>query len=154
MKQCISHSVTTALFAMITFLLAARTASAETVFIGYLPSTKGMESPLNSVNMTPYTHIMLAFVNPDPQGRIVNGEALAYMTDEKGDPVTAASLNNVIKTLHTGAHKVMASIAGGILPGCAGDWADLTSPAKRDATVSTLEHFATCLTLGVSKRLE
>ena len=126
---------TAAVFAGIIALPAA----AAPVIIGYVPSEKGLETTLNGADLTPYTHLMIAFANPDADGAWLKGDNLACMpSPDNGANVTTASLHAAVAKAHEGGRKVLLSIAGGILPTCAGDWAGLAAPGKRDALVKSL----------------
>ena len=113
-------------------------AAAAPVVIGYVPSEKGLEATLNSVDLSPYSHLMIAFANPDASGAWLSGDSLACMPDTAGVNVTAASLQAAVAKAHAGGQKVLLSIAGGILPSCAGNWSELAGNGKRDALVKSL----------------
>ena len=115
-----------------------QTAAADPVVMGYVPSEKGLEATLNAADLTPYSHLMIAFANPDASGAWSAGDALACMPDGVGGNVTAAGLRAAVVKAHAGGQKVLLSIAGGILPSCAGDWAALARSGKRDTLVASL----------------
>lgn len=117
---------------------AALPLAAAPVVIGYVPSEKGLETTLNRVDLSPYSHLMIAFANPDASGAWQVGDHLACMPDTVGANVTAVSLHTAMTKAHAGGQKVLLSIAGGILPSCAGNWSELAAAGKRDALVKSL----------------
>lgn len=112
------------------------------VVIGYLPTFKDFRPALASVNMRQLTHINIAFVNPDPQGRIVNGDVLACSDNATGGMVPAQDIRDIVKKAHDNGVKVLVSLGGGQIPTCSGSWVDLLSPEKRGQLVANLLQFA------------
>jgi GH18 family chitinase len=85
-----------------------------------------------------YTHINLAFGNPDRDGAMVKGEALACFPISKTAMLTRKQLREGVAHLQARGSKVLVSVAGGVIPQCSGDWAELLSPSKRSAIVKNL----------------
>ncbi|MFT4076387.1 MAG: glycosyl hydrolase family 18 protein [Asticcacaulis sp.] len=112
------------------------------VMIGYLPAFKGPMLPyLDTIDLSKVTHINLSFVNPDPQGQIVNGDLMACMDTHDHSPLPVADVQAVIDRAHKAGVKVLASLGGGTLPKCSGDWPALLSADNRAHTVNTLIRF-------------
>ena len=112
-------------------------AAAAPVVIGYVPAEKGLATTLDSVDLSPYSHLMIAFANPDASGAWQTGDNLACMPSATSN-VTQAELHAAVAKAHEGGRKVLISIAGGVLPACAGNWADLAASGKRDGLVKSL----------------
>ncbi|ESQ75071.1 hypothetical protein ABAC402_10405 [Asticcacaulis sp. AC402] len=114
------------------------------VVIGYIPTFKDYRPTLDVIDMSKLTHINISFVNPDAQGRFVNGDLLAcsdgYAPD--GGMTPAADIRNIVAKAHKHGVKVLVSLGGGTLPKCTGDWLDLLSDEKRATTVASLVKFA------------
>jgi hypothetical protein len=129
------------LIAPLAFLVTAVSvgaASAGPTIEGYLPSHRGLASTLATTGVRPYTDIALSFINPDAQGRFVNGNALACMTDRMLTPISGQALRDAVATIHAGHTRAIGALAGAFIPACAGDWAALTAPPRRAATVAAL----------------
>ncbi|MGZ3305875.1 MAG: glycosyl hydrolase family 18 protein [Asticcacaulis sp.] len=120
----------------------AMPAEARPMVEAYLPGVRGLSATLRTVDISPYSHIALAFINPDASGRLVNGDAMACMAGPQSVSVSVAELRASVALIHQAGRKAIGAIGGGIIPQCAGDWADLASPAKREATVAQLAAFA------------
>ncbi len=129
------------LLAVIAHPVAAKPVS-RPVVEGYLPSIRGVASTLAATDLKPYTDIALAFVNPNAQGQITNGTAMACMTDRYLVPVPTQTVSDAVTTIHAAGARAIGALAGALLPVCAGDWDVLAGPAHRDATVSALVAFA------------
>ncbi len=120
----------------------ASPAATRPIVEGYLPSHRGLEATLASVDPRSYSDIALAFVNPDATGRFVDGDTLACMTDRMLAPIPGQALRNAVATIHAAHDRAIGALAGAILPACAGDWSALVAPPRRAATVAALAAFA------------
>lgn len=131
-------------FAALACLLAgACAAAAQTpVRVGYVPAFRGLSGVIARVDMTHYTHINIAFANPAPDGRMVNGAAMACMEGGAGGAVTLAEFDAAIAAAKGAGAKVLISLGGGTIPGCSGNWAELLKPATRPAVVRNLAALA------------
>lgn len=109
---------------------------------GYLPSIRGIAPTLAATDLKPYTDITLAFINPDAQGRTVNGDGMACMTDRYLVPVPTQTISDAVTTIHAAGARAIGALAGALLPVCSGDWDALAAPAHRDALVSALVDLA------------
>ena len=118
--------------------LSVTGARAGPVVEGYLPSHRGLAATLATTGVRPYGDIALSFINPDAQGRFVNGNALACMNDRMLTPIPGQVLRDAVATIHAGHARAIGALAGAFLPACAGDWAALTAPPRRAATVAAL----------------
>lgn len=109
------------------------------VVIGYVPAFKGLDRVVETAGFEHYSHLVLAFVNPGPAGEIVNGDALACApSGEPGAMITDASLKKLVARAHGTKAKIIASLGGGTIPQCSGDWAALLQPSSRSKVVSGL----------------
>ena len=112
------------------------------VIIGYLPMFKDYRPTLASVDMTKLSHINIAFVNPDANGRIVKGDRMACVDSYDGSMLPAQNIADIVETAHKGSVKVLISLGGGQIPACSGAWTDLLSAEKRTVLVDELVKFA------------
>ncbi|WP_182466806.1 glycosyl hydrolase family 18 protein [Sphingomonas gilva] len=117
---------------------AAQAQPSQPVWVGYLPVFRGLETVTARADMTHYTHINLAFANPAPDGRIVDGDAMACMEGGAQGDVTLAELDAAIGRVKAAGAKALLSLGGGTIPGCSGDWAELLAPERRPAVVRNL----------------
>lgn len=113
-------------------------AAAEPVVIGYAPLFKDIGASIHRNDIGGYSHINLAFANPDDEGQMVAGGALACAPTQDGSPLTIERLRDIVSGLQAKGIKVSVSVAGGVIPGCSGDWAELLAPDKRAVTVANL----------------
>jgi GH18 family chitinase len=124
-------------------LLSPLAAQSRPVIIGYLPTFKGpMAAHLDMVDLSKLSQIDIAFVNPAPDGAIVRDGALACeVKPVNGSAATLDDLRAVVSRAHAAGVKVVASLGGGVIPACAGDWRDLLSPAMRPVVEANLLAF-------------
>lgn len=119
----------------------AHATSAEThgpVMIGYFPVGSGIDASLAKASLGLYTHIDLAFANPDASGALAVNGAMTCMSAGNGTMITLGQLRDAVKRIHTAGPKALLSIGGGVLPACAGDWNALLAPGRIDALVKEL----------------
>lgn len=116
----------------------ASAAPAGPVFVGYLPAFKGLESRLATTPIDHYTHINIAFANPDATGLLARDGSMTCMPHGGGGNVTLADLRSAAQQLRTKGARVLLSVAGGVIPDCSGDWRELLAPAKRDRVLQEL----------------
>ena len=116
----------------------AAPAGAGAVVEGYLPSHRGLDTTLAAIGVAPYTDIALSFINPDANGRFVNGAAMACMTDRFLVPLPTATLHAAVTPVHAGHARAIGALAGANLPKCAGDWGQAIAAPNRAATVAAL----------------
>ncbi len=114
------------------------TAKAGPVVEGYLPSHRGLAATLAAAGVRPYTDVALSFINPDAQGRFVNGNNLACMNDRMLVPIPAPVLRNAVASIHAAHARAIGALAGALPPACTGDWASLVARPHRAATVAAL----------------
>ncbi|MBW8881013.1 MAG: glycosyl hydrolase family 18 [Asticcacaulis sp.] len=112
------------------------------VVIGYLPTFRDYRPTLATVDMSKLTHINIAFVNPDPAGNIVNGETMACVDGYNGGMLPADDIRDIVAAAHKHGVKVLASLGGGAIPACSGDWTQLLAPETRPVVVANLVRFA------------
>ena len=108
------------------------------VAIGYVPAFKGLERIIERGGFEHYTHLNLAFANPDSSGALERGEALACAPAGDGGMVSARSLRKLVAKGRKAGAKVLVSIGGGVIPPCSGDWAKLLESAGRKRVVDGL----------------
>ena len=122
-------------------LLAASPAQAKRTppVIGYVAAFKGLDRIVDEADFSLYTHVDLAFVNPDRAGNISVDGALACAPDGKsGANVSPRSLRRLVDAAHRAGAKVLVSVGGGVIPSCSGDWAQLLEPQTRGRIVAGL----------------
>ncbi len=69
--------------------------------------------------------------------------------------MSVEALRKTVARLQAGGAKVLISTAGGVIPGCSGDWKALLAPERRAATVAALVELADTLGLdGVDIDIE
>lgn len=128
----------TAIAAILGGILWADGAAARPAVEGYLPSNRGLDITLASTDLSPYSDIALAFVNPDGSGSFVNGGSMACMTDRMLAPLPVETVQKAVTTLHAAHVRAIGALAGAVKPACAGDWTTFAAPPRRAATVAAL----------------
>jgi GH18 family chitinase len=126
------------LLATLLLALAPLPAEAQPVTLGYIPAFKGLGAAIAGADFSAYSHVAIAFVNPDSTGEIVAGEQMACMLAAPGRAATVSDLRHAVAAAHKGGSKVLASLGGGVIPPCSGDWAALLRPESRGALVEKL----------------
>lgn len=121
--------------------LWATRAHAETKVIGYIASFTDMKAAIDKTDLSKLTHINLSFTNPDAQGKLVENGTMMCMPGMQGGNVSAAEVRYVIDKAQAAGVKVLASVAGGVIPACSGNWETLLQPANRQVLVNNLIAF-------------
>jgi len=137
--------MTIARAALISLLIGAAfqsQANAKPVAEAYVLTVRGMNDTLKSADLTPYTDIVLSFAHPDVNGQLVRGDSLTCMAGPNRTMVTTTDLQTAIDLIHAGGRHAIVSLGGALIPTCAGDWAAMIAPARRQATVQALSDFA------------
>lgn len=125
------------------------------VVVGYLAAFKGLDLSIERTNGSAFTHYNLAFANPDADGIFIRNGRMTCMGDQHGENLSVEALRATIARLQAGGAKVLISTAGGVIPGCSGDWAALLAPDRRAATVAALANLTGTLGLdGVDIDIE
>ncbi len=122
-------------------MLAApsRAAQPAPLTVGYIPAFRGLEASAAASDITRYTHLNIAFVNPDKSGRFLARGGLACSPDGAGGAmVREAALKALVATAHKAGTKVLISLGGGVIPQCSGDWEKLLRPETRAKMISGL----------------
>jgi chitinase len=101
------------------------------VMVGYFPAFKGL-ARIAATPIAHYTHINIAFANPDPSGVLVRGGTMTCMSGGAAGNVTVAELRDAATRLRAKGAKVLLSVAGGVIPPCSGDWAALLASDRRE----------------------
>lgn len=130
-----------------TFIISPALARERPVTVGYLAAFKGLDLSIARTHLPSYTHFNLSFANPDPAGAFIRDGRLTCMGDERGANLTADALRATVAKLQASGAKVLVSVAGGVIPGCSGDWKALLAPDKRAATAAALVELADTLGL-------
>lgn len=117
--------------------LATFSAQAKTrpMMVGYFPAFKGLAAtpPIDH-----YTHINIAFANPDASGVLVKDGAMTCMSGGANGAVTLAELRAAVTRLKAKGAKVLLSTAGGVIPSCSGDWAALMAGPEKAKLLAEL----------------
>lgn len=119
-------------------LLVGAPVSATPVFVGYFPAFKGLEARLASTPIDGYSHINIAFANPDHDGAVARDGRMTCMASGNAANASVAELRAAAQHLRSKGARVLLSVAGGIIPECSGDWRALLAPDRRDALVREL----------------
>ncbi len=97
-----------------------------------------MMAHMDGVNLAQLTHINLAFVNPDADGAVIKDGQMTC-TDTHGGPIVqTADITAIVTRAHAANVKVLASLGGGQLPLCSGNWTALLAPDKRSLLIQNL----------------
>lgn len=121
--------------------LWAADAAADTKVIGYIASFTDMKAAIDKTDLNKLTHINLSFTNPDADGKLVKDGIMTCMPGMAGGNVSAADVRYVIDKAQAAGVKVLASVAGGVIPPCSGNWETLLQPENRDGLVDNLISF-------------
>ncbi|MBB6425280.1 glycosyl hydrolase family 18 protein [Sphingopyxis sp. JAI128] len=133
----------------------ARAEERRPVVVGYLAAFKGLDLSIARTDLAAFTHFNLSFANPDTEGRFFHGGRMTCMGDETGANLSVETLRTTVARLQAGGAKVLISTAGGVIPGCSGDWKALLAPERRTGTVAALVDLADTLGLdGVDIDIE
>lgn len=120
-------------------LLAAPALAAEKpVAIGYVPAFKGLDDIVERGGFEHYSHLVLAFVNAAPSGEVIGEGALACAPDGTGKMISDKSLRLFVAAARKAGAKPIASIGGGTIPQCSGEWPLLLRPEHRAKVVNGL----------------
>lgn len=109
--------------------------------VGYIAAFKGLDTQMRQAGLDRYTHLVLAFVNPAPDGTILKASELACAPAGANAMVSDAQLHALVAAAHKRGTKVIASLGGAVIPPCGGDWAQLLQPDRRSGLVSNLVDF-------------
>lgn len=133
----------------------AADAAPKPVVVGYLAAFKGLDLSIERTDVASFTHFNLAFANPDAGGAFIRDGQMTCMGDQYGANLSVAALRATVARLQEAGAKVLISTAGGLIPGCSGDWAALLAPDRRAATVAALTDLADTIGLdGVDIDIE
>lgn len=119
----------------------ASEAVAETKVIGYIASFTDMKAAIDKTDLSKLTHINLSFTNPNANGKLVDNGVMTCMPGMSGGNVSTADVRYVINKAQAAGVKVLASVAGGVIPTCSGNWETLLQPANRQMLVTNLISF-------------
>lgn len=121
----------------------------QKVVIGYIPTWVDMRATIDNTDLDIITHINLAFINPNAAGAITSGGNLLC------SDASVADIQYVINKAHQNGVKVLASLAGGAVPSCSGDWRSLLQAGNRTTLVNNLVNFANTFNLdGIDVDIE
>lgn len=128
-------------FCMGSMSVSASGAAPEIKVIGYIASFTDMKAAIDKTDLSKLTHINLSFTNPDAQGKLVDNNMMTCMPGMHGGNVSVADVRYVIDKAQAGGVKVLASVAGGVIPACSGNWEKLLQPENRQMLVDNLIGF-------------
>ena len=120
------------------FIATAAFAAEKPIVIGYVPAFKGLDQIVERDGFEHYSHLVLAFVNPGASGEILSEGALACAPSGDGTMITDKSLRRFVARARKVGAKSIASLGGGTIPQCSGDWAALLRPESRAKVVGGL----------------
>lgn len=143
--------------ALIGFILVLPTAQAgeRPVVVGYVAAFKGLDMTIARTHLPSYTHFNLSFANPDAEGMFVRDGQMTCMAGPGGETLDVDAVRAAVARLRAGGAKILVSVAGGVIPGCSGDWKALLRPERREATAAALVELADTLGLdGIDVDLE
>ena len=138
MRKILRKIVTIGAILVMPALAPSGATAAEPVMVGYLPAFKGLEKALRTTPIDHYTHINIAFANPDASGAMTKGDELTCMAAGDGENASVALLRDAVTQLKRKGAKVLLSVAGGVIPSCAGDWAELLATDRGEAVRAEL----------------
>lgn len=142
-------------FTLVLSSVAIATEGPRPVVVGYLAAFKGLDLSIARTDLSSFTHFNLSFANPDAEGRFARDGRMTCMGDETGANLSVETLRETVTRLQASGGKVLISTAGGVIPGCSGDWKALLAPERRAATVAALVELADTLGLdGVDIDIE
>src|SRR5690606_20756684 len=121
--------------------LWASNTAADIKVIGYIASFTDMKAAIDKTDLSKLTHINLSFTNPDAEGKLEDNGMMTCMPGMQGGNVSTADVRYVIDKAQAGGVKVLASVAGGVIPACSGNWEVLLQPANRQSTIDSLITF-------------
>lgn len=102
------------------------------VVIGYIPTWVDMRKSIDETDLGILTHINLSFFNPDANGAFLSAD----------EPLCSDGLTSdilyVVEKAHQNGVKVLASVGGGVLPECSGDWELLLKEPSRPIVVKNI----------------
>lgn len=133
------HSLLIPVFLATILAAPARAAEPVPMAVGYIPAFRGLDAAAATSDMGRYTHLNIAFVNPDASGRILARGGFACAPDgDGGAMVREASVKALVAKAHKAGTKVLISLGGGVIPKCSGDWEQLLRPERRAKVVEAL----------------
>src|SRR5690554_5735693 len=100
----------------------------DTKVIGYIASFTDMKAAIDKTDLSRLTHINLSFTNPDAEGKLVKDGVMTCMPGRSAGNVSADDVRYVIDKAQAAGVKVLASVAGGVIPACSGNWETLLKP--------------------------
>lgn len=133
-----ARSIGRALLVALGTIASVGAAESRPVMIGYMPVSHGLAALPSPTSLGRYSHVAFAFANPDAAGIFVADGTMACMPGPGGAATMRTALKAAIAAIHHFRAKALISIGGGVLPGCAGDWAALLRPESRDRIASRL----------------
>ncbi|MGL1958014.1 MAG: SMP-30/gluconolactonase/LRE family protein [Colwellia sp.] len=109
--------------------------------VGYIPTFKGLTAGIEQTDLTKVTHLNIAFLNPNSNGDLLVDGRLACMPNGKESQTLTSELHYAVKRAHQAGVKVLASMAGGVIPSCSGDWSTLLQAKNRTKLVNIIINF-------------
>jgi chitinase len=125
-------------FAAAALLTMPASAAERPVAIGYVPAFKGLDAIVERGGFEHYSHLVLAFVNVGPAGEILAEGGLTCAPSGESAMISDKSLRRFVAVARKADAKVIASLGGGTIPACSGDWAMLLRPESRAKVIAGL----------------
>ncbi|KQS56126.1 hypothetical protein ASG17_08835 [Brevundimonas sp. Leaf363] len=109
------------------------------VLVGYI-QTSHIAERLPRIDLAAYTHINIAFANPDATGALVaaDGKMTCMSSVQEGLAGSLEDIRAAVAAGHAAGAKVSISLGGGWIPTCSGNWATLLDEPMRDTVVRAL----------------
>ena len=126
------------MFLAFAFLATPALTAERPVAIGYVPAFKGLDAIVERGGFEHYSHLFLAFVNVGPSGEVMENGALACAPNGDGTMISETSLRRFVEAARKTGAKTIASLGGGTIPPCSGDWVTLLRPEMRAKVVTGL----------------
>ena len=112
--------------------------SADVRVIGYMPGFKNLTATVDTTDLSKLTHINIAFLNPDAQGELVADGFMRCMPGVDGKNTPVEDIHYLVDKAHQAKVQVLASVGGGVIPACSGDWMTQLKPKNRKQLVQNL----------------
>ena len=124
---------------LVSALAGAAQAADRPVLVGYV-QTHHMAETLPRIDLAAYTHINIAFANPDATGAMVaaDGKMTCMSSVKEGLAGSIDDIRTAVAAGHAAGAKVSISLGGGWIPTCSGNWATLLAEPMRGTVVRAL----------------
>jgi len=117
--------------------MSLHVAYGDTKVVGYIPAYKNVIAISDATDFSKITHINLSFLNPNSAGVFENGATPTCMSG-----ISAADIAYVVQKAHGAGVKVLASLGGGVIPSCAGNWQSLLASSRAQVVNNIVQFVA------------